>query len=80
MRADVLDTKMKYASELQKVKYKCKYCGRKAIIPFNVEKQLCSWCKHYVFKTEDDEKRYYDKINKKQFKIKLNNLMKGIKL
>lgn len=44
--------------EYSKVKYKCKNCGHKVVIPYFVDKQLCSWCKHYVFKNEQDEFKY----------------------
>lgn len=41
-----------------KVKYQCKKCGHKVVIPKWVDKQLCDWCGHYVFKNEKDEFKY----------------------
>lgn len=43
--------------EYDKVKYKCK-CGHRVVIPYNVDKQVCSWCKRYVFKNKKDEALY----------------------
>ena len=43
--------------EYDKVKYMCK-CGHKVVIPYNVDKQVCSWCKRYVFKSKKDEALY----------------------
>jgi ribosomal protein L37E len=48
----------KMSEEYAKVKYTCKNCGRKAIIPYNVDKQLCKWCKYYVFKSDQEEFKY----------------------
>ena len=44
--------------EYDKVKYRCKNCGRKVIIPYNAEKLLCTWCGNYVFKNNQEEFRY----------------------
>ena len=41
--------------EYDKVKYRCKNCGHRVVIPYQVNKQICSWCKNYVFKNEQDE-------------------------
>lgn len=46
------------SNEYDKVKYQCKNCGHKTIIPYNVEKQVCGWCHSYVFKNEKDEFMY----------------------
>lgn len=56
------------SNEYEKVKYQCKRCGHKTIIPYNVEKGLCSWCKHYVFKSDVDE-----------FKYRLDGKRKGVR-
>lgn len=45
------------ADEYDKVKYMCK-CGHKVVIPAWVDKQVCSWCKRYVFKSKKDEVLY----------------------
>lgn len=46
------------SNELDKVKYKCSYCGRRAIIPKCIDKVVCDWCGHYVFKNKKDEDIY----------------------
>lgn len=45
------------ANEYDKVKYKCK-CGHRVVIPYNVDKQICSYCKKYVFKDKQREFEY----------------------
>ena len=40
-----------------KVKYMCK-CGHRVIIPYKVDKVLCSWCHNYVFKDKQVEFKY----------------------
>lgn len=44
-------------AELSKVKYTCK-CGRRVVIPYNKEKEVCSWCGNYVFKSKQEEFKY----------------------
>lgn len=51
--------------EYDKVKIRCS-CGRRVVIPVWVDKQLCSWCGHYVYRNK-----------KLEFKEKLKQ--KGIK-
>lgn len=46
--------------EYDKVKYTCE-CGHRVIIPEGIEKQLCSWCKRYVFKDKKAEFMYRTK-------------------
>lgn len=53
--------------EYDKVKYYCK-CGHRVIIPHHVDKQLCGWCKRYVFKNKQDEFRY--RLNEKRNEVK----------
>lgn len=55
MTNDELD---KYNEELNKHKYICKNCGRKAYIPINKEKTVCNWCHRYVFKSKKAEDLY----------------------
>lgn len=45
------------SNEYDKVKYMCK-CGHRVIIPYYVDKQLCSWCHEYVFKSKEDEFKF----------------------
>ena len=46
------------SDEYAKVKYQCKNCGHKEVIPYWVKKQLCSYCGNYVFKNDKDEFEY----------------------
>ena len=46
-----------YEHALEEVKYQCK-CGHKVVIPKWVDKQICSWCKNYVFKDKKQEFEY----------------------
>lgn len=49
-----------YENGLAKVKYPCKCCGHKSVIPYWVNRQMCSWCGHYVYKNDIDE--FKDKL------------------
>ena len=42
---------------LSTVSYPCTW-GHKSVIPYNVEKVVCSWCGKYVFKSKEDEFKY----------------------
>lgn len=55
----ILSTKeyKRLSDEYDKVKYMCK-CGHRVIIPYNVDKVLCSWCHNYVFKDKQVEFKY----------------------
>lgn len=52
----IMDNKQfqRQSEEYDKVKYLCK-CGHKTVIPAWVNKQICSWCGHYVYKNKKDE-------------------------
>ena len=65
----VSDTK--YFEERNKLKRKCKHCGHTQAIPLWIEKQVCDWCKNYIFINEDKEKKY-------RFKEKLFREMRRI--
>lgn len=45
------------SEELDKVKYKCK-CGHRVVIPYFMDKNICSWCHEYVFKNKETEFKY----------------------
>ena len=47
----------KLNEELDKVKYKCK-CGHRVVIPYFMDKNICSWCHRYVFKSKEDEFKF----------------------
>lgn len=44
----------KYYNELSNYKYKCK-CGHVVLILRGTDKKLCTWCHHYVYKSQRDE-------------------------
>lgn len=48
---------IKYGDAINKFKYNCK-CGRKVVMPNNVDKKICSWCGNYVFKNKRQEFKY----------------------
>ena len=54
------------SNNYEQVKYQCS-CGHKVVIPYWVDKQLCSWCKNYVFKNKQDEFKYRmkEKLNER---------------
>lgn len=54
---------------VQKHQYQCKNCGRKEVIRFDRDKTICSHCHKYVFKNEEDEKKY-------EFAQKMKGLLK----
>ena len=54
------------AEYYSKIKYECKNCGHKVVIPTFQKKNICDWCGNYVFKNKKDEDlfRIKEKINK----------------
>lgn len=40
--------------------YTCE-CGHRVVILPHKEKEICNWCKHYVFKNKKDEFKYRTK-------------------
>lgn len=56
----------KSSDERDKVKIKCNHCGRKAIIPVWVDKQLCSWCGYYIYRNKKLE--FLENMKKKGIK------------
>ena len=46
-----------YDNALDEVKIRCK-CGHRVIIPYWWDKQLCTWCKSYVFRDKKKEFEY----------------------
>lgn len=51
----------KYSSILQEHKIKCK-CGHRMLIPYHVDKIICSWCGNYVYKNKRVE--FKDKLSR----------------
>lgn len=51
------DDFQKLADSYNKLKYMCK-CGHKVIIPKHIDKNICSWCGRYVFKSKQDELKF----------------------
>lgn len=52
-------------NEYDKVKVRCS-CGRRVIIPVWVDKQLCDWCGHYVYR--DKKLEFKEKLKQKGIK------------
>lgn len=52
--------------EYNKVKVKCK-CGHKLVIPVWVDKQICSWCHHYVYRNKQLE--FKEKVMREMKKV-----------
>lgn len=44
------------SDELDKVKIRCK-CGHRVVVPMWVDKSMCTWCKHYVYRNKQLEFR-----------------------
>lgn len=72
MRRDILsdDEFQRISNEYAKVKFECKNCKHKVVIPVWVDKQICSWCGNYVYRNkkmelEDNLKKAGVKILKK---------------
>ena len=47
----------KFQDALNEHTYTCS-CGHRVVIMPYVDKVLCNWCKHYVFKNKSDEFKY----------------------
>ena len=43
--------------QLAKVKHTCS-CGHRVVVPQRTDKEICSWCGHYVFREKRDEFKY----------------------
>lgn len=55
----------KYSDILQGLKIKCK-CGYKTLIPFHVDKMICSHCGKYIYRNKKVE--FKDKLMKEMRK------------
>lgn len=51
----------KYSRILQDHKITCK-CGHRMLIPYHVDKMICSWCGNYVYRNKRVE--FKDKLSK----------------
>lgn len=45
----------KIMADLNKIKYYCPKCGHAVIIHNHINKVLCDWCGHYVYKNKKVE-------------------------
>ena len=59
----------KIMEERGKHKYKCK-CGHSVIIRPMIEKGMCTWCNHYVFKDKQKQKEHDIETEKKEALLK----------
>lgn len=62
-----------YDNNMHKYKHTCKHCGHKKIIPKFVDKQICNWCGHYVYRNDEIERREIEKKKRSFFKRNLLN-------
>lgn len=44
--------------ERTRLRVTCKHCGHTKAIPSFVDKVICSWCKHYIFRNDEIESKY----------------------
>ena len=35
--------------------YKCEHCGHSVLIEAKLNKKICGWCKHYVYKSKKEK-------------------------
>lgn len=57
----------KLANAYAEVSIQCK-CGHKSVIPFWVDKVVCSWCGYYVYRNKKLE--FKEKLSKKLKELK----------
>lgn len=69
MRKTNIEKKASYFNELKST---CVNCGRKQPIRYDKDRVMCTWCKHYIFRTE---KEYYDYYNRQKFRKQLRRVM-----
>lgn len=78
LKNDDIQKRMDYFGKL---KVPCFNCGRKAVIRYDKNSVICSWCRHLVFRTKKEYDEYYDRQNfKRQLRKALtkNESNKGI--
>ena len=46
------------AKNISENSYACENCGHKEIIRFDQERRLCTYCKHYIYKSEEIKEKY----------------------
>ena len=47
----------KLDNEMAELKVKCEHCGHTMMI-INVDRMICSWCHHWVYKNEQAKFKY----------------------
>lgn len=52
-----VENPMAYIEAIHEIQYVCKKCGKKAIIPTGVKRQICHWCGHWVYADKNMEFR-----------------------
>lgn len=50
----------KYEDEMAKLKVKCKHCGHTKVIPKFLDKVICNWCGHAVYR--DPKKEFEERL------------------
>lgn len=60
----------RYFADLQSRKRTCKYCGHTQSMHILLDKVVCRWCHHYIFRNELDEFKY--RLRERQIKERKN--------
>ncbi len=50
--------RFKSADAKSSLKKQCKQCGRKKVIPKYVDRLLCDWCGHWIYREPSIEFKY----------------------
>ena len=45
-------------NEKERLKVACKVCGRRKVIPVYVDRLLCDWCNHWIYREPNIEFKY----------------------
>jgi hypothetical protein len=60
---------------LQANMYKCTCCGRKTVIGVKRDRALCTWCGHYIYKSDELKKKYeFKERMRKELKVYANRI------
>ena len=65
----------KYCSIITKNSTACK-CTHKIPIPPKLDRVICSWCGHWVYRTPELEEKYKEQEKRLKFKRKLSSMLK----
>ena len=60
MQGITLKDVKKYQDKLAKLKVKCKHCGHTKVIPKFLDKVICNWCGHAIYR--DPKKEFEERL------------------